>query len=135
MKKEKDIFGKVTFDVPEGYFKDLQARLEAIPSHSAPSLGFARRIQPYLALAACFLGILIVGNAVLRGTAGEAGSSDLYYNEIVYADLIPVTQPDEIFQTVPAEQDSLTDDDVIDWLIASGTSTELIEYTGLIAQK
>ena len=108
MKKEKDIFGEVAFDVPEGYFKDLQARLEAIPSHSAPSLGFA---------------------------AGETGSSDLYYNEIVYADLIPVTQPDEIFQTAPAEQDSLTDEDVIDWLIASGTSTEMIEYTGLIAQK
>lgn len=135
MKKEKDIFGEVAFDVPEGYFKDLQARLDAIPSHNAPSLGFARRFQPYLALAACFIGILIVGNVVLRGTTGETGSSDLYYNEIVYADLIPVTQPDEIFQTAPAEQDSLTDEDVIDWLIASGTSTEMIEYTGLIAQK
>ncbi len=135
MKKEKDIFGKVAFDVPEGYFKDLQAQLEAIPSQEEPSHGFARKVQPYLALAACFLGILLVGNAVLRGTAGDAESSDLYYNEIVYADLIPVTQPDAIFQTASAEQDTISDEDVIDWLIASGTSTELIEYTGLIAQK
>ena len=135
MKKEKDIFKKVAFDVPDGYFNDLQARLDTIPSQGRSNPGLVRKVQPYIALAACFLGILIVGNAVLRGTTGETENSGTYYNEIVYADMIPVTQPDAIFQTAPSEQDSSSDADVIDWLIASGTPTELIEYAGLIAQK
>ncbi len=135
MKKEKDIFKKVAFDVPDGYFKDLQARLDTIPSKGASYPGLIRKVQPYIALAACFLGILILGDVVLRGTAGEAENSDSYYNEIVCADIIPVTQPDAIFQAASPEQDTISDDDVIDWLIVSGTPTELIEYAGLIAQK
>lgn len=126
--------GKAPFAVPEGYFKNLQERLEAIPSIKGQSVSHAQRIRPYLALAACFLAAVLVGNAVLRSTATDAATHDLF-NEISLADLIPVTQPDEVFMTIAPEQDSISEDDVINYLITSGTSPEAIEYVGLVAQK
>lgn len=126
--------GKASFDVPEGYFQKLQARLEAIPSLKGHAVSPAQRIRPYLALAACFITAVLIGNAVLRNTATEAASHD-YLNEISLADLIPVTQPDEVFMTTDPVQDSISAEDVIDYLITSGTSPEMIEYAGLVAQK
>lgn len=92
------------------------------------------RITPYLALAACFVAIMLVGNLVLRSTAGDDIMTD-YYSRIAYSDLIPVTEPDDLFHRSPSEQDQITEEDVIDYLITSFTPTELVEYEGLIAQK
>ncbi len=43
--------------------------------------------------------------------------------------------PDDLFHRSSSEQDQITEEDVIDYLITSFTPTELVEYEGLIAQK
>lgn len=126
--------GKAPYDVPDGYFKSLQARLETIPTMTGRTVGPVQRMKPYLALAACFLAAVLIGNTVLRSTTSDVATHD-YYNEITLADLIPLTQPDEVFMTVAPERDTISEEDVIDYLITSGMSPEMIEYTGLIAQK
>ena len=133
MQEKRDIFkgtGKAVFKVPEGYFKGLKARLDAIPA--APrALGPAQRMKPYLALAACFLALLLVGNAVLRGTAEKSAEGELY-NEFAYADLL---RTDEYLHSEADTQDTISNDDVVNYLIDSGTPAELIEYARLIAKK
>ncbi len=130
----KDV-GKIRYDVPEGYFDSLRERLEFIPSMSGrPAFSTLRRMKPYLALAACLIVAVLTGNAILRSTAGDTVRYD-YYDEMAYADLIPVTQPDEVFMTAAPEWESITEDDVISYLISSGASPEMIEYSRLIAKK
>jgi len=124
--------GNVGYGIPEGYFTGLQARLGAIPSMKTQSVSHMQRVMPYLALAACFLAILCVGNFVIGSTA-DSGTTGDWYNEAAYAELM--TMPEEAFNTVMSEQDTISDDDVINYLISSGTPTELIEYSGLIAKK
>ncbi len=135
MRKNNEIFkdaGKALFNVPEGYFNDLKARLDDIPGTNAGNVGVMWRLKPYLALAACFLAILCVGNLVLRNTADRGMTGD-YYNEAAYADLM--TMPEDAFHAVMSAQDTISDEDVVNYLISSGTSAELIEYTRLIAKK
>ena len=93
MDQSKNIFnnvGKAAFDVPEGYFESLRGRLEAIPAGNGPGTGAMGRITPYLALAACFVAIMLVGNLVLRSTAGDDIMTD-YYSRIAYSDLSRTT--------------------------------------------
>lgn len=133
MQEKRDIFngsGKAAFKVPEGYFEELGARLDAIPALGR-TVSPMQRMKPYLALAACFLGMLLVGNAILSNTADKRSANDLY-NEFAYARLI---QAAEYLHADGTEQDTISDEDVVNYLIDSGTSAELIEYAGLIAKK
>ena len=65
MSKRNDII------TPEGYFGDLQKRLSEIPAQPA-RLGTVRRLAPYVAIAASFLAVVLLGNAVLSRTAAPA---------------------------------------------------------------
>lgn len=134
MQEKSDIFcdgRKMTYNVPEGYFEELKTRLNGIPEQRAISRPM-QRIAPYLALAASFVGIMIAGTAVLRGTAGQA--ADEYYSEMAYAALSKAIEIEEYAPT--EEPEAISDEDVVNYLIASGASTEMIEYTtGLLAKK
>ena len=134
MRKNENIFDdswKTSMSVPEGYFNGLQERLRAIPEDGRQRIGPIQRLTPYLALAACFVAILLVGNVVLD-TTGDRMTGD-FINEEIYADLMAI--PDEALQTVMYEQDTISYADVIDYLIASGASSEIFEYSGLVAKK
>lgn len=133
MQEKSDIFngsGKAGFKVPEGYFEGLRSRLNSIPEQRM-SLGPVQRIKPYLALAASFAAILIAGNVVLRSTADRITDDD-FYEELGYVSLL---QADEYLQSDTARQETISEEDVINYLIDSGASAELIEYAGLIAKK
>ncbi len=117
--------------IPEGYLDSLQERLCTIPNGAEQNAGPFQRLVPYFALAACFLAILLVGNFVLN-TTSERMTGD-YMNEAFYADLMEL--PDEAFHSLMYEQDTISYSDVIDYLIESGASSEIIEYTNLIAKK
>ena len=129
MQKRNDIFngtGKAAFKVPEGYFEELKARLDTIPAMNQ-TISPMQRMKPYLALAACFLAILMIGNAILSGTAEKGAASEFAY--------ISLLQTNEYLHADGAEQDTISNEDVVNYLIDSGTSAELIEYAGLIAKK
>ncbi|MBO7366883.1 MAG: hypothetical protein J6U28_09345 [Bacteroidales bacterium] len=128
---------KQTFNVPEGYFDQLQKRLEAIPSEHpvvqtpAVTVPLWTRVRPYVALAACLVMAFFVGNFFLGRNQAPA-ESELFMQDYYYmADLIPVTNPYSIYDDSPMElytPESSSEDDVIQYLISSGTSVDYIAY-------
>lgn len=131
MKMEKDILekvGKPSYRVPEGYFEDLGERLRRIPSEqTSQEAGPWMRFKPYLALAACFAIALAIGTAILKKTA-SGPSPDQLFNETVFADMVSVPQPDLYLQALYDEENPLSDEDIIEYLIESGVSAEQIEF-------
>ena len=132
MKKIND-----TFNVPEGYFDQLQKRLEAIPSQHpevrtpAVTVPLWTRVKPYVALAACMLMAFFVGNYFL-GRNQSPSETELRLQEYYYmADLIPVTNPYAVYDDAPIDlyvQESSSEDDVVEYLLSSGTSVVYIAY-------
>ncbi|MBQ6087728.1 MAG: hypothetical protein IJK96_06695 [Bacteroidales bacterium] len=120
------------YNVPEGYFEGLKARLERIPAeHSAAPAKRPftwMRIRPYVALAACLALLLTAGTILLDRKADLSGTSESIYEQMMYSDLIPDTDPDSIFgaPSSPGESYDISDEDIVDYLISSGASVELI---------
>lgn len=119
---------KLPYKTPEGYFEALGARLSEIPQTAARRSAWDY-IRPSLAYAALILFALGVGNLLFRSVpaapaAGEADSYELMY----YADLIPRTDPYAIFDAAEAPSDAVSYDseDIVSYLIDSGTSLETI---------
>lgn len=136
MKKEKidmPTLGKEQFRVPEGYFTSLKERLNTIPDAAGspvciPALRLRDRLLPYVALAACFAFLLVVGNALLRRTAGQNSlNADPLYDAML-ADLIPVTNPYAVFFEAE-EGETLSEEEIMDYLIQSGTTPEMLAAT------
>ncbi|MCI5990607.1 MAG: hypothetical protein SOY98_02900 [Candidatus Cryptobacteroides sp.] len=119
------------FNVPEGYFGDLQDRLMEIPSrHPHPRMSgeAMHSLRPYIALAASFLIILAAGTAVLRLTTKEDQPLTVL-ERIQLADLMPVTSPDILLGMEDMEMHKeLSKNDITDYLIESGTTLEQLEY-------
>lgn len=134
MNKNSDISDKTGFQVPEGYFDKLKARLSEIPSNYV-QISLWQRIRPYVALAACFAVTFAVGTGILKLTASpDVSEADEFYNSLGYADIIPVTLADPALY----ESDSqmvVSEDDIVDYLIETGVSTERIYYTANINER
>ena len=133
MNSEKDIFeniGKPSMGVPEGYFNDLKGRLGAIPEAKTVEPALWMRLRPYVAMAASFVAVLLIGNAVLRNTLSGGRSDDQAYNESTYADMISLTHPEAIYQVLEYGHEDLTDEDIINYLIESGAEMEYLAYSG-----
>ena len=124
------------YNVPDGYFEGLKARLERIPAEH-PEVGGSRtilwtRIRPYAAVAACLAVLLAVGSIFLDRNTAQSEAGEYIYEQVMYSDLIPDTDP-YLILGAPSNVDEsyeVSDDDIIDYLISSGTSAELIAYAG-----
>lgn len=118
------------YSVPEGYFDDLQSKLSEIPHLSECKVSRWQKVQPYLALVACFCFALALGQAIKKRTVGMSDTDDTLYEQLIYADMIPHSEPYSIFDTdrTLAAEDSPDENDVIAYLIETGTSIELIDY-------
>lgn len=130
MKNVEDIFSesqKPSCGVPEGYFDSLKTRLVSIPSQGSSRSGVLLRLKPYLALAACFVVAAVIGHAVLKSTAG-GGESEMDYSDLVYSELMPVTQSDALYIITETERDEVSEEDIINYLIESGVSSEQLAY-------
>lgn len=133
MNSEKEIFdniGKASFSVPEGYFNDLKERLNAIPAGRTVEPSAWMRMRPYAAMAAAFAAILLVGNAVLRNTVKGNLTDDQFLTEATYADMISLTHPEAVYQFMEYGHEDLSDEDIINYLIESGTEMEYLAYSG-----
>ena len=128
---------KNTFNVPEGYFDQLQKRLEAIPSEHplvqtpVVTVPFWNRVRPYVALAACMLMAFAVGNFFLGRNHIPADAEYAYQDYYYMAELIPVTNPYVIYDDAPMDlytPESSSEDDVVEYLLSSGTSVDYIAY-------
>ena len=125
---------------PEGYFLDLQQRLSEIPqremartgSHGdaeegGTSLRRFRRLAPYFAYAASLVVAVLLGNALLKRTAVPVEDDGWTYVSYLADALDPDGAPmDE--SAWDEEEDGLSREDIINYLLADGISVEQLNY-------
>lgn len=119
---------KRPYITPEGYMDSLKMRLGEIPARESlarEKTGLWTRFTPYLALAGMFAVAIVAGHLLLNRPAPVV-EDDLTWESLNYADLIPLTDPDAIFDEALEAESGPTEDDIIYYLINSNTSLEWI---------
>lgn len=116
--------------VPDGYFDDLKSRLSSIPAEKTVSPGLWMKVRPYAALAASFAAILVIGNSVLHNTASRTQSSEGDFGGATYAEVISLVSPESVYNAMEYEQEAISEEDIINYLIESGVRTEHLAYAG-----
>lgn len=130
---------KLPFKVPEGYFDDLAERMDMEVSSSgrtakARSAGHVHLSWCAGAVAAAAVliaGIFFAPEFFRQGS----DDSDALYMELLYSDLIPMSDPDLLFMDADdyedeyGQEESLTEDDIMEYLINSGVSAEYAMLT------
>lgn len=127
MSKQTVMIRNNDISTPEGYFENLQQRLSGIPAaREASAPRGVRRLAPYLAYAASLLVAVFLGNAILRKTAAPAEDNGWEY--ISY--LSSVLDPDGAVPDWDDDEEDyvLSDDDIVNYLIADGISVEHLNY-------
>jgi hypothetical protein len=112
MTKRNDI------STPEGYFQDLQKRLQAIPTRETRP-GVRQVAAPWLAFAASLAILAALGNFVFRQTAAP-DQTDTGWDYISY--LAQSLDPDGLIELT--EVQDLSDEDIIHYLVADNISLE-----------
>lgn len=123
------------YSVPAGYFEGLETRLSKIAvAEDAPSVenvpvSLWTKIKPYASLAAVFATAIIGGTFILNRTGGVTTLSQGSLEELMYADLIPITcdiyQMEQFFQE--EEEYYLSDDEFMEYMLQTGTTLDQIE--------
>lgn len=129
MNKNSNIYG-----VPEGYFEQLQSRLVNIPAQQEQPVKVVplfSKVKPYIALAASFVMAFCLGNFIL-GRSSKPIQDEITFEDICYADLIPVTNPYMIYDDSPyaayEQQETPSEDDILEYLVSTGASVDYIAY-------
>ena len=120
MTKHNDI------QVPEGYFQDLQQRLQAIPSEQAQSPHGIHRLAPYFAYAASIAILALVGSFIIRRTAIDPTQEETIAQWSYVSYLAQSLDPD--CATYEWKEDALEQDDIVNYLVNEGFSLEEIAY-------
>jgi len=123
--------GKNPYQTPTGYFNDLQLKLMQIPAEQEAGTGAVTlwaKVKPYAALAASFVVAFFIGDAVLRTTSEATPAA-----EYTYADFLSMAHPMTVYTAMEESYSSgnpsdVTDDDIENYLIATGVSAETLEY-------
>ena len=124
MSKRNDII------TPEGYFENLQGRLSGIPARPA-RVSTVRRLAPYVAVAASFLVMVMIGNFVLGRTAAPAEDDTWTYVSYLADALdpdggVPMDMAD--YYLMDEESEGLSAEDIMNYLVADGISVEHLAY-------
>jgi len=120
------------YDVPSGYFENLQTRLSAIPAMDAEVVNHVTiwtKVRPVIALAASFAILLTCGTLILSKTAGRVMSNDNEFIEYAYA-MTPLTEPYSIYDASLAESlyTGVSEEDIVNYLIETGVSINQLGY-------
>ena len=115
MTKRNDI------SAPEGYFQNLQERLQAIPV-SPQRVTLAQRVAPWVAYAASLAVLAVLGNFIFSRAVQPADDAWDYY-----AYLSQSLDPDGLIEL--QETPSLSDDEIVSYLLAENVSVlEALDY-------
>ena len=114
---------KNDISTPEGYFDQLQQRLQAIPSQPArPSV--RQRVAPWLAYAASLAVLVTLGNFVLRkATAVPVAEEESDWAYISY--LANALDPDGL-EMEWTDNTGLQDEDIVNYLVEEGIPLEYL---------
>lgn len=111
------------YSVPNGYFSEFKAGMTPYASVE-PSL--ARRLVPYLSMAAVFIFLVTAGTFFLQQTtpADEFTQEDfILYSSNISGIGLYEEEPDQLADA------GIADEDIIEYLIYSGISAEEIELS------
>ena len=120
---------KNDISTPEGYFENLQMRLSEIPARPA-RVSTVRRLAPYAAIAASFLAIVMLGNAILGKAAAPADDDTWTYVSYLADALDPDggVPMDMAGYYIEEESDGLSAEDIMNYLVEDGISVEYLAY-------
>ena len=135
MKTEKDILKSapelknLPYSIPDGYFDRMKAEVMAdVREREERQRPFIARLAPYVAVAAAFAFLVTAGTFILEKTTRSTQSEmDEFY---FYSNMIPVTDPYAV-ETIQVdyEDEYLEDEAIIEYLIYSGVTAEVIELS------
>ena len=115
MTKKTDIF------VPEGYFQNLEQRLSRIP-HQEVRPTTLQKVSPWIAFAASLAILASVGGFIFRKAAEPVLQEEYSWDYLSY--LSRSLDPDGMLEL--EESSELTDEDIVNFLLANNVSVELI---------
>lgn len=113
------------FTVPEGYFDAARSRIKK--HETASKGGLWERIAPYAAIAAVFIFMVTAGTFFLEKTTRPADMTQEDY--MVFSDAMMNTVGYSIEYDSQIADAELGDEDIINYLIYMGISTEEIELS------
>ncbi|MBR4525470.1 MAG: hypothetical protein IKP15_07970 [Bacteroidales bacterium] len=126
MSKRTDI------STPEGYFDSLQSRLADIPRREEERASAApkgiRRLAPYAAFAASIAVAVVLGNFILRSTAVPQEDNGWTYLSYLSQALDPDCAALVDEAAWEEEEGILSEEDIINYLLADGISVEHLNY-------
>lgn len=115
---------KRPYSTPEGYFDGLEMRLSNIPSLQKKVTRWDR-IKPYAALVACFAFAYVLGVNLIKKPV-QIDEATYVAEQFYYSDLVPKTDP--FLYEVGATEETYDESDIINYLIDSGVSIDMIGY-------
>ena len=121
--KETRELKEMPFSVPENYFDGLKASLKMIPQQTESVASSRLRLGRLIAMAASFALLIAAGSFFLGRNSHEDFLSEEDY--LVYADDMTIAIEEESDQF--AEAWSMTDEDIIEYLLATGIEVEEVE--------
>ena len=113
------------FTVPEGYFDAARSRIKK--HETTRKTGLWERIAPYAAIAAVFVFMVTVGTFFLERKTQPAGMTQEDY--IVFSDAMMNTVGYSMEYGTQIADAEIGDEDIINYLIYMGISTEEIELS------
>lgn len=127
---EKDILSdhkelkKMPFATPDGYFENFKVNVSPSLGSVHETVPLFTRLKPYIAMAAMFAIIAAAGTGLMKIVSPQDDLQE--YGAFAYIDMIPVTDPDAIYCS-NYEDDGISEEDLIEYLIYDGTDLETIE--------
>lgn len=113
---------RTDISVPQGYFQNLEQRLSRIPQQEVrPTL--LQKISPALAYAASLAVLVTVGSFVFRHAAANV-QEDTGWDYISY--LAQSLDPDGLVEL--KESAELTEEDIVNYLLANNTPVEQLSF-------
>lgn len=130
MKKENDILKdslelkQMPFTVPEGYFEAFK---EANARPVAEKVSLWNRIAPYAAMAAVFVSLVTTGTFLLERSMSQYDMTEEDY--VLFSDNMMNTIAYEMEYGSQLADAEVSSEDIINYLIYTGVSAELIELS------
>ena len=124
-----DSLRKCPYSVPEGYFESLKERAVKYSKPApAPVFQFKRILTTAVSMAAMFVLMVTVGTFLLENTTPEEDLTQEDY--IVFSDgYFGLEMYDDDGLSEQYADASISDEDIVEYLIYTGVSEELIELS------
>lgn len=116
---------EMPYDLPEGYFDSLKMSLKIEKKAGSRRPGIMQRFAPYLSLAAMFVMIAVGGGFFLERVSDSQDMTEEDF--LLFADDLIKQSYYDYEDGYYAEASEIADEDIIEYLIYTGVSTETIE--------